>query len=223
MTNRAILHARPARVPSQAQPGLQPLDGGSERDSHLYVPPQYDARHPAPFVLLLHGAGGHARHGLDLLRHLADDEGLVLLAPASAGSTWDVIFERRFGKDVAAVDRALQIAFSRCAVDASRMAIAGFSDGASYALSLGLANGDLFSHVIAFSPGFIAPIVPRGQPRIFVSHGISDNVLPIAHCSRRIVPQLEAAEYDVAYHEFDGGHMIPPDIARKAVDWFMRG
>jgi len=33
----------------------------------------------------------------------------------------------------------------------------GFSDGASYALSVGITNGDLFTHVIAFSPGFVAP------------------------------------------------------------------
>jgi predicted esterase len=40
----------------------------------------------------------------------------------------------------------------------------GFSDGASYALSLGLANGDLFTHVLGFSPGFMR--VPRhvGRP-----------------------------------------------------------
>jgi predicted esterase len=42
------------------------------------------------------------------------------------------------------------------------LAVSGFSDGASYALSIGPANGDLFTHVMAFSPGFadltIAPI-----------------------------------------------------------------
>jgi phospholipase/carboxylesterase len=45
-------------------------------------------------------------------------------------------------------------------------------------------------------------------------------VLPIDRCSRRIVPQLERAGYDVLYREFDGGHTISPDIASEAVSWF---
>src|SRR3712207_7974813 len=51
---------------------------------------------------------------------------------------------------------------------------AGFSDGASYALSLGIPNGDLFTHLVAFSPGFAAPDGQRGHPRVFVGHGVDD-------------------------------------------------
>jgi phospholipase/carboxylesterase len=76
--------------------------------------------------------------------------------------------------------------------------------------------------VIAFSPGFMAPAGQTGSPRIFISHGTRDGVLPIDRCSRRIVPQLERAGYDVLYREFDGGHMISPDIALEAVGWFTR-
>jgi predicted esterase len=100
------------------------------------------------------------------------------------------------------------------------MAVAGFSDGASYALSLGVANGDLFTHIIAFSPGFLAPASRNGQPRIFVSHGVKDGVLPIDSCSRKIVPRLKHAGYEVRYREFDGPHTVPPEVAREALDWF---
>jgi predicted esterase len=98
--------------------------------------------------------------------------------------------------------------------------VGGYSDGASYALSLGLANGDLFSRVIAFSPGFLAPTGQTGSPRIFVSHGTRDGWLPINSCSRRIVPRLERAGYEVRYREFEGGHVVPPAIAREAASWF---
>jgi len=155
------------------------------------------------------------------LRGHADEAGLVLLAPGSHGSTWDSILSSgRYGPDIATIDRALDHAFSRCAVDPERVGVGGYSDGASYALSLGLANGDLFSHVLAFSPGFLAPTGRRGSPRIFVSHGTQDRWLPIDSCSRRIVPQLERAGYEVRYHEFEGGHVVPPGIAREAAIWF---
>ncbi len=170
-----------------------------------------------PLVLVLHGAGGSARSGLGILGPLADGSGTALLAPASRGRTWDVV-EGGFGPDVAAIDRLLRRVFARVAVDRSRLAIAGFSDGASYALSLGLTNGDLFRHVVAFSPGFSAPGTRRGRPPIFDSHGVDDKVLPIDPTSRRLVPALRRAGYDVRYREFAGGHSVPPEIAREALD-----
>ncbi|MDP8973294.1 MAG: alpha/beta hydrolase-fold protein [Actinomycetota bacterium] len=117
--------------------------------------------------------------------------------------------------------QALESTFNRYAVDPARVAVGGFSDGASYALSLGITNGDLFTHVLAFSPGFVMPAGKRGSPRLFVSHGTRDEVLPIERCSRRIVPQLERAGFGIRYREFEGGHAVPPDVAREAVSWFV--
>jgi phospholipase/carboxylesterase len=169
----------------------------------------------------LHGAGGDARSGLSHLVGLADEFGLVLLAPESRGRTWDVL-AGGFGPDVDFIDRVLGQTFDRLNVDAGRLAITGFSDGASYALSLGLTNGDLFTHVIACSPGFAAPADHRGKPPVFVSHGRRDRVLPIERCSRRIVPQLEREGYEVSYREFDGPHTVPAGVAREALEWFSR-
>ena len=221
MVESARLYARPESGASATATGLHKLDIGSRRDSYCYVPPQYDPTKPAPLVLLLHGAGGHAHHGLGLLQHLADDKQMILVAPASTAPTWDVIAVRSYREDVAMIDAALKFVFGQYAIDRDHLAIGGFSDGASYALSLGLANGDLFTHVIAFSPGFIAPISPSGRPKIFISHGRQDDVLPIDPCSRKIVPRLQQAEYSVLYEEFDGGHVIPGQIAQVALDWFL--
>jgi predicted esterase len=45
-------------------------------------------------------------------------------------------------------------------------------------------------------------------------------VLPIDRCSRRIVPTLRRAGYDVTQREFDGGHAVPPEVVHDAADWF---
>jgi phospholipase/carboxylesterase len=66
----------------------------------------------------------------------------------------------------------------------------------------------------------MAPAGRRGSPRVFVSHGTRDGVLPIDLCSRKIVPELKRADYDVHYREFDGGHTIPATIALEAVRRF---
>ena len=177
-----------------------------------------------PLVVILHGAGGNARNGLLPFAPLADDEGdegLILPAVGSRSSTWNVI-GGDFGPDIAFIDRALEQTFGRYSVDPSHVAVEGFSDGASYALSIGITNGGLFSHIITFSPGFMVPRSQSGEPRIFISHGLHDRVLPIDRCSRRIVPRLRDAGYDVTHVEFDGPHTVPPGIAADALRWFCR-
>jgi phospholipase/carboxylesterase len=220
-SSRGRLQARPGPPPSDAaaRTGLRPLGLGSTRDGLLYVPAGYGEIAPAPLALTLHGAGGSARSGISHFLHLADTAGVVLLAPESRGRTWDVLVDG-YGPDVEFIDRTLQWAFDRLALDTRRLAIMGFSDGASYGLSLGLTNGDLFTHLIAFSPGFMVPASRRGKPPVFVSHGTRDRVLPIERCSRRIVPQLDRAGYQVRYREFDGPHTVPEPIAREALHWF---
>jgi phospholipase/carboxylesterase len=225
-------HVRQARL--AARPRARPRDGAAAahdsggierlrtggRDALLAVPPDHDPARAAPLAVMLHGAGGTASQGLQLLSDNAAAEGFLVLAPASAGGTWDVIVSD-YGRDVTAIDHALADVFDRYAVDAKRIALGGFSDGASYALSLGLSNGDLFTHVVAFSPGFVAPAGIVGRPAVFVSHGARDAVLPIDRCSRRIVPELERLGYDVTYREFEGAHAVPPDIREAAARWIL--
>lgn len=214
------LLARPGGSIPAGSAGSHPLAIEHGRDGFLLVPEGYDPSNPVPLAVMLHGAGGSASQAVGLLRETANATGVIVLAPDSRLQTWDMLVGG-WGPDVAFIDRALEQVFSRYAIDSSRIAIGGFSDGASYALSLGLANGDLFSHILAFSPGFATPPSQQGQPVIYVSHGTKDAVLPINSCSRRFVPILTDAGYDVTYHEFDGPHAVPPEIALEALTWLL--
>jgi phospholipase/carboxylesterase len=199
---------------------IQTLSVGTTRLGLISVPPGYSPDRPAPLLVLLHGAGGEAKQAIGWLQTVADEAGLILLAPQSEGATWDVIMGG-YGPDVQRIDNALSEAFRRFAVDPDRVAVGGFSDGASYALSLGVINGGLFRRVLAFSPGFVAATGAEDHPQFYVSHGTGDRVLPIDACSRRLVPKLKAAGFDVVYREFDGGHTIPPYIAHQAIEWLL--
>ncbi|WP_207485689.1 alpha/beta hydrolase [Arenibaculum pallidiluteum] len=218
------LQSRPApgARPAPAAGGLRTLGPEGPKRTLLYVPDGYDPVRPAPLMVFLHGAGGDAGHTLPAFSDRAEAAGIILLAPSSRGATWDVI-RGGFGPDVAAIDRALDEVFTDYSVDPARVAAAGFSDGASYALSLGLGNGELFTHIVAFSPGFVASPRRQGSPSVYISHGVADAVLPVGPCSRRIVPALEHQGYDVRYHEFPDGHTIPAEIASGAFAWFVEG
>jgi phospholipase/carboxylesterase len=214
------LSARPGTPSATPTLGLSDLGLGDARDGILYVPQTYSVDTPAPLFVALHGAGGAGENWASYPDR-AEARGMVFLAPDSRGDTWDAI-RGRFGPDVEFIDRALQHVFDRCAIDPRRIALAGFSDGASYALSLGVANGDLFSHLIAYSPGFVRSVESLvGKPRVYVSHGVSDTVLPVTLSRDRIVPAFTNEGYDVTYEEFDGGHEVPAEISESALDWFL--
>jgi len=64
---------------------------------------------------------------------------------------------------------------------------------------------------------------PRvGTPQVYISHGRTDTVLPIDRTTRRIVPQLRAAGIPTEVHEFDGPHLVPPNIVEDSVRWLTR-
>jgi phospholipase/carboxylesterase len=199
----------------------EPLGLAVGRDGVLYVPET--AGPSAPLLVFLHGATGTGRAHLRAVLAAVDRYGVILVAPDSRGPTWDLIVERRFGPDVAFLDRVLDAVVDRVDADTGRLAIGGVSDGASYALSIGLINGDVLGTVLAFSPGFLVAPNPTGEPRIFVSHGRSDPVLPIDACSRSFVPSMREAGYDVNFREFEGGHTVPPPISDAAVRWWLDG
>lgn len=213
-TTTARLTARPRRdAATTLQSGALGL--GGDRDGVIQMP-STAAAGPLPLLVFLHGA---TQNGAGMLRRIgppADAAGIVVLAPDSRATTWDAI-RGGFGADIEFLNRALEHVFARVAIDPARVAVGGFSDGASYALSLGLANGDLFSHVVAFSPGFVIPTQPLGRTHFFVSHGINDQILPIEQCSRAIVPRLRQLGYDVTYREFEGRHEVPAAIATEGL------
>jgi phospholipase/carboxylesterase len=136
--------------------------------------------------------------------------------------TWDMIYTGDYGPDVRFLDKALALAFSRCRIDQKKIALGGFSDGATYALSLGITNANFFSTVLAFSPGFVKPAVKTGKPRIFIGHGTQDEILPIDMTSREIVAALKEKNYPVKFEEFDGNHTMTRDEVAHAIDWFLQ-
>ena len=220
--SKARLAARPRHSLLEIPAGVSPLKLSSgPRDGLIYVPKGYSQERPAPLALMLHGAGGNAQNVIANSGPLADATNTIILAVDSRRQTWDVL-TGGFGPDVVFIDQALDWAFSRCAVDSAHLAIGGFSDGASYALSVGIANGDLFSHLLVFSPGFMLPPARVGNPQIFISHGTQDQILAIESTSRKLVPELRRAGYKVRYREFAGPHTVPLDIAREALEWFVR-
>ena len=205
------LTAQPATVPLTLKTGVSQLTP----KAYTYVPNGIAG--PAPLIVLFHGAGQDAQPFLESFRGQADARGAILLALKSDGKTWTMTSagsDVDFGADPANLDAALRELFAKAPIDPKRIAALGFSDGASYALTLGVANPKLFSGVVALSAGalWLPSEVDAGQ-RLYIAHGRDDDVLPIVNTRTRLVPGLEQAGLRPKVRWFNGGH----EMDRRAV------
>lgn len=220
----------PAAPPSkpETRSGVLQLAGGA----YAYLPKGMAAS-PRPLLVALHGAGGEPANVLAAWRAHADAHGIVLMIPRSINGTWDMVedlksrlgaemnVQPRFGKDLQAIDDALADLFAKVAVDTRRIGLVGFSDGASYALSVGTANPRLFSSVIALSPGHSFAAKFDKAQRVFISHGERDQVLPFSN-ARAIAARLRGRGMTVVFEPFEGRHEVPAPIRDKAIAFFVK-
>jgi predicted esterase len=209
-------------------PPLEPVAGavagavalgiGSPRDGIIYAPPSYDAAVPTALAVLFHGAGADAASMLATHQEYADSTGVLLLAIDSRAYTWDAIIAR-FDYDVAFIDSALTEVVRRYNVDRRRIGAVGFSDGATYALALGRANGDIFRKVVAHSPGLLLPVRNAGRASFYVAHGVEDPILPFGITKEIIVPSLRIYGFPVTFESFEGGHVMRRANILASLNW----
>ncbi|WP_035713201.1 alpha/beta hydrolase [Azorhizobium doebereinerae] len=192
----------------------------AERDALLVVPEGIDPARPTPLVVLFHGGGGSAQKILPMLEAHAQQNGFLLLVPQSLYPTWDIVIAGN-GPDRERLELALAEVASRFTIDPGHIAFAGHSDGGSYALSLGLTNGQFVTHLIISSAGFMSVQHQEGAPRVFISHGINDEQIPIGRSGRAHSDLLKRAGYDVTYVEYNGPHAYQPPVVALAVNFFL--
>ena len=223
--------ARVARLRAAALredgPKVGVLHANNERDQRggfsLYVPEDWDGRTAMPLVVALHGGHGHGRDYLWVWLREARARGMLVLSPTSRDRTWSIMG----GGDVDAEPLAAMIdsVAGRYAVDRARILLTGMSDGATYALLLGLSADMPFTH-LAPACGVLHPLLliegrlgrARGRP-IYLVHGALDWMFPV-QTARMAAEALEAAGAVVVYREIaDLSHTYPRDENPAILDW----
>lgn len=213
--------------PGAAAPAAEPLPPGRHglsfaegREAVLVVPEGLPVDAPVPLLVMFHGAGGEANRVLPHFVAHARARRFLLLAPQSMYPTWDIVIGGH-GPDLERLDAALSRVAEHFPLDPARLAFAGFSDGGSYALSLGLTNGDVASHVIGLSAGFMNTFTQAGTPKVFLAHGRSDSQLPIETSAHTNARRMLESGYDLTLQPFDGDHVIVPWVVGRAVEFFL--
>ncbi|BDA49352.1 probable feruloyl esterase C [Coccomyxa sp. Obi] len=212
-----------AQSNATAQTGILKLGlSTSSRDGYIFVPNSYNSSRTNSMILAIHAAGKGGLDALGVLIDQANSSGIILLAPDSRGATWDALpaQDGAFGPDIAFISAALAQAFAQYNVNADTLGIQGFSDGATYALGLGMTNGKLFAKVMANSPGGVIAERVQGMPPIFMSAGLQDDIFPINQAGNPTACYLKSVGYNVTYIQFTGKHEVPPQIANDTIQWY---
>ena len=202
-------------------------------DDALFYRPATLPDGPRPLLVILHGYGQDHAEFIRMFEPWADHCGAILFAPKHKKKTWDIIataqalqgrrnpprnIPRTFGSDAAQIDAHLKTLFAAAPVDPTKVALLGFSDGASYGLSLGLPNPGLFPWIIALAPGFaLWPDKVGLNQRVFVTHGTRDSRLDFANTRDGIVKPMRDAGMKVEFREFDGDHVFRAADVREAL------
>ena len=216
-------------TPPSASVGVQAIG----ENAFLYRPAMRDSAR-RPLLVLLHGAGMSGRRFLEGMRGEADRCGYLLLSVQSGGATWDTIglvgragagkvsVDRLYGPDVGRIERALSAGLKASDVDRRSVILVGFSDGASYALSLGLANPQIVRGMVAIAPGFhLEPSAINPRQRLFIAHSPEDRVLPFARTRDATVGPLQRAGFDLRFRPFDGGHRLDNKVVAEGIDFVL--
>ncbi|HET7576296.1 MAG TPA: hypothetical protein VFK19_07000 [Sphingomicrobium sp.] len=225
----------PAPAPLQTATAHQPRVIQLPNDAIAAVPASAGP-HP-PLLILLHGADHRPLWMLHQFADEADARGLVLLAPTSKGVTWDAVrnaegmpsrdsplanrLSHRFAlsRDADRVEAAIAALEKIVPVDHARTVLAGFSDGATFALAMGMSRAYAFSSVIAWSPGIAIRTAHAARGRkVLVSHGRSDRTLKFGVTCGEIVPMLQSEGADVTFLPFDGTHEMPAEVKDAFLD-----
>ena len=142
-----VLRAVPSAITTSLAPGVSRLNAMA----FAYRPGTVSG--PSPLIVLFHPAGGNSQDFLRAFKRAADQRGALPLALRSTAQTWTLKADGKggadFGPEPGALDQALTSLFAKAVIDPQRVVALGFSDGASYALSIGLANPRLFRGVVA--------------------------------------------------------------------------
>ena len=179
------------------------------REHLIYIPPK-----PTACVLVvLHGAAMTPDDMLKEFRSLADVHGVMLILPHSP-PTWSCILDpRSLDRDIALVNQLVDFVKTGYRVD--QIDIAGFSDGATCALSIGLNQSHPFKHILSMSiGGMICRSLNKFQSKsVTLHHGWSDTALPIS-CTFKVTASLQAGGMTPTVRLFEGGHSINSDFVR---------
>ncbi len=205
---------------------------------HEISEPSSESGGPPPLLLLLHGIGSNE---FDLLSLAPELDGRLFCvsarAPHRMGEEAYAWFHVQAGPegpviraDEAEASRLLLLRFidelvAEYRLDAKRVFLMGFSQGAVIGLSVALTSPERVAGIVAMSGRLLPEVLPLvaghealSSLSVFIAHGIQDGVLPIGY-GRAARDRLSSMGVDLDYREYPMGHEVASESLRDISFW----
>ena len=160
-------------------------------------------------------------------RHEPDARQAFFFIPRSVAPTWDLIAGGE-GEDLAFLEHAWDLIYRRYPIDPERQSVIGYSDGASYALSLALSSPGFFDAALCWAAGFVvmdrrAVGEESRRTRMYLEYGTHDELFGFKEVALPMRERLETAGYAVEFSVDEGGRHWPSgDFQSQALDWYFQ-
>lgn len=199
-------------------------EGKVARGFTVRVPPNYDGKRLLPVVVLLHGWTSSAKRietltGMD---KKSDAEGFLLIVPDGLGNPqgWNCGFFNLGGKDandVKFISDALDAAGKKVKIDPRRVFVAGHSNGAMMAYTIGaklskrIAAIGVVSGTAGIDQGeFQSRVDPPTSPvSALIIHGLLDPTVPYNHGKALLQNCMSAPDSALFWARADGIESSP--------------
>ena len=212
--------------------GLVRLEQGAG-SAILLTPDEIDPNRLYPLFTVLHGAGRQDEMLAKGYRDEPEKRQAFFLIPRSVEPTWDLIASSE-RSDLDFFEYAYDLVYRRYPIDPLQQALIGYSDGASYGLSLGLCNSTMFSALMVWAAGFLVldpPTaerfrdgVPEPRPRIYLEYGTHDELFDFQTVALPMRDHLQKSGFDVTFSVDEGGRHWPSgSFQTEALDWYYEG
>ena len=204
--------------------------------SHLIRPPKRKGSGPPPAIVLLHGVGSHERDLFDLAEYL-DSRAFIVSARApnvlgpDSYAWYPVEFTATgpiIDADAAEDSRLILLRFideviDTYHVDARRVFLMGFSQGAIMSLAVALTQPEKVAGVVVMSGRLLAEFQPKIATDlhcmpIFMAHGLNDAIIPIGE-ARAAQAYLSQLPVKLTYREYEMGHQVTVESLKDVVAW----
>lgn len=212
------------------------------RTFYVYLPSDYDASKPYPLVFQFHPMGGNAEQAISM-PSIRSKFTAIYVTPQGLSSNGTSGWPNTNGQDMAFTKAMLTEVQDHYCVDKERIFSTGFSYGGMMSFAIGCEMGDVFRAIAPMSGALYSGCKNGNNPiAMWGSHGLSDNVVPIAdgrkgrdailsrnHCGTQTSSTTPSpcvsyegcdSGYPSTWCEFEGSHAPPSFAAGAIVDFF---
>jgi len=205
--------------------GYVEIESGASKGV-LLTPSIIEPDRSYPLVTVFHGAGRQDEMLVKACREEPERRQALFLVPRSLDQTWDLISGADGAPDLDFLEYAWDLIYRRYPIDPARQVLIGYSDGASYALSLALSNPGFFDAALCWAAGFAmmdrqAVGVEDKRTRFYLEYGTADPLFPFDQVALPMRDNLEKAGYRVEFSVDEGGRHWPSgSFQGEALDWY---